>query len=133
MHTASLVVMGYEDSSGASSATAVSDSEDLARPPRENDDQVIQLSELEDGQHQLRQTSSGQKKKTKRRLSLSEVRKKRQAAAEANAGRREVPVAVVEQRVSNLAQGSLCKSGLTSGRLSQNHAHVRPCPDDQAF
>lgn len=110
LHTASLVVMGYDDSSASSSNTAVSDSEDPRRPGREAET-AVELADMEDGQA-LRQTSSGQKK-SKRRLSLSEARKRKQAEIEANEGRREVPVAVVEQRVSNLAQGALCKLGLS--------------------
>jgi len=36
--------------------------------------------------------------------------KRQRSEIGANAGKKEVPVAVVEQRVSNLAQGCLCGS-----------------------
>ena len=121
MHTASLVVMGYQESSGSSSATAV-DFEDSTRTASRGNEEAVQLSELESGEQGLRQTASGQKKE-KRRLSLSEVRKKRQAAAEENAGRREIPVAVVEQRVSNLAQGALCGSTGDAKTDHRSRAH----------
>jgi hypothetical protein len=40
---------------------------------------------------------------------MSESRRKRVEEEKENSGKREVPVAVVEQRVSNLAQGALCQ------------------------
>ena len=112
LHTASLVVLGYEESS-ASSTTAVSDTEGDERPrvpgPITNMDELaIQLSNMEDGQSQLRRTKSGTQA-IKRRLSMSiEARKRRKNEAEENMNKREVPISVVEQRVSNLAQGALC-------------------------
>ena len=45
---------------------------------------------------------------------------------EERAAKREVPVAVVEQRVSNLAQGCLCESSL-------DMANDRLDPDDQTL
>lgn len=103
--------MGYDESSASSSATVVSESEDQPRQMssrHEGGESALEMADMEEGQT-LRQTASGQKK-NKRKLSLSEARKRKQAEAEANKGRREVPVAVVEQRVSNLAQGALCES-----------------------
>lgn len=114
LHTASLVVLGYEDSSASSSATAVSDTEE-ASPRRINapssplDQHAIQLGNMEDGHPQISRTRSGQQ--ARRRFSMAsvtEARKRRRSRSEENKGKREVPIAVVEQRVSNLAQGALC-------------------------
>lgn len=110
MHTASLVVMGYSDASTTSSMTMVSESE--SEEPRSStardgrDEQAVELSELEQGESSTRRTQKGKKMKR----SLSEVVKKRKLESEANKGKREIPIAVVEQRVSNLAQGCFCKS-----------------------
>jgi len=108
MHTASLVIMGYDDSSASSSATAVDEEEGRNARPRRTDEEAIPLSAVESGQT-AQESKPGQNVR-RRRLSLSEARKQRKAEAEHNKGREEVPVAVVEQRVSNLAQGCLCKS-----------------------
>ena len=110
LHTASLVVMGYEDPSSASSATAVSDHEDARIATNSHADaSAIQLDEVGAGSAELNRTKSGQAPR-RRRMSLSEARKKRKAEEEERKGRREIPIAVVEQRVSNLAQGAFCTS-----------------------
>lgn len=110
MHTASLVVMGYSDASTTSSMTMVSESESeeprSSTAPDRRDEQAVELSELEQGESSMRRTQKGKKMKR----SLSEVVKKRKLESEANKGKREIPIAVVEQRVSNLAQGCFCKS-----------------------
>lgn len=59
---------------------------------------------MEDGKAQQRlKGTSGEG--LRRRLSG----KRQQREVSGNAGKKEVPVAVVEQRVSNLAQGCLCE------------------------
>ena len=103
MHTASLVIMGYEESSASSTSTAVDDEDSR---PRITDEEAIGLDGAESGLV-VQETKPGQKVR-RRRMSISEARKQRKAKEEENKGRREVPVAVVEQRVSNLAQGCLC-------------------------
>lgn len=99
--------MGYEDPSSASSTTAVSDNEDARLPTSNGDTSAIQLDEVGAGSSNLERTKSGQVPR-RRRMSLSEARKKRKAEEEEHKGRREIPIAVVEQRVSNLAQGAFC-------------------------
>lgn len=123
MHTASLVIMGYDDSSASSSSTAVDDEETR---PRATDDESIPLSAVESGQV-AQETKTGQNVR-RRRLSLSEAREQRKAKEEENKGRREVPVAVVEQRVSNLAQGCLC--AWISVKLF-DYPNLRSCFDDE--
>jgi hypothetical protein len=69
----------------------------------------VPLSEIDGGREDSRRSSRGQEEK-----------------AEVRGPRKEIPVAVVEQRVSNLAQGVLCKSQVGS-------ADSRSYPDDQAL
>ncbi len=99
MHTSSLVIMGYEDE----------------LPLKEEDLQMRQLSDIEDGG--LR----------RRRSSMSSIR--RRSRNDSRQPRKEVPIAVVEQRVSNLAQGALCERLHTIAMLTT----FRPCFDDEAF
>ncbi|WVQ86061.1 hypothetical protein IAT38_008229 [Cryptococcus sp. DSM 104549] len=101
LHTASLVVMGYEETSSASSDTAVS-------PPNgEEGRQAVEMAKMEGGEARAGNgasetgSQSGMRQRRRRRSSSSRRR-------DADDERREVPVAVVEQRVSNLAQGCLC-------------------------
>ena len=99
LHTSSLVVMGYESESSASSTTVA--------PETGDDDQAVEMASMEDGNGPLRRTLSSRQKKRK---SLERAAKEREKEVHEKAlPQREVPVAVVEQRVSNLAQGSLCK------------------------
>jgi len=99
--------MGYEDASSASSATAVSDNEDARPLTSPNvDSHAIQLDDVGAGSS-LNRTRSGQAPR-RRKMSLSDARKKRKAEDGERKGRREIPIAVVEQRVSNLAQGAFC-------------------------
>ena len=114
--------MGYADDEHASSDTAVSN---LRPGPGLEDQQAVRMSDMEDGNASgrfriVRSVSNGGDplkrsrsrevaSKLKERLSLSpESRERRKVASDHRETRREVPVAVVEQRVSNLAQGSLC-------------------------
>lgn len=91
------------------------------------------LSELEDGRSvspEKRSRALSGSSNLSRRVSrmsetVREVRERRRELAEARKDMREVPVSVVEQRVSNLAQGALCK------RHNVN-ADSRPRPHDQA-
>jgi hypothetical protein len=63
----------------------------------------------------------------RRRLSRDpQVRMEREREEEKMRNRREIPVAVVEQRLSNLAQGCLC----TSSQILINGANDRSCIDD---
>jgi hypothetical protein len=56
----------------------------------------------------------------RRRLSRDpQVRKEREEEDEARRNQREVPVAVVEQRLSNLAQGCLCTSAYNQIHVSE--------------
>lgn len=98
MHTASLVVLGDEDSSSTSSDTAVSTPIHPRAIP-DGDDHAIHLSDMKDGK------ASAMKSRSGRRMGI----KRQRSRVDANAGKPEVPIAVVEQRVSNLAQGCLCE------------------------
>ncbi|TYJ55250.1 hypothetical protein B9479_004080 [Cryptococcus floricola] len=92
LHTASLVVMGYEDGSRTSSETTLSPGEHR---------QALQLSQMESAnKNDTPEDGTGMRRRRRRSSSA-------QSHAE-NDAKREVPVAVVEQRVSNLAQGCLC-------------------------
>ncbi|WVO17305.1 hypothetical protein L204_104997 [Cryptococcus depauperatus] len=93
LHTASLVIMGYEDSSKSSSDTAIS--------AQDEGGQVAELSEMENGQ----KNSNGDKNASSPRPPRKSSTNRQDVEADK---RREVPVAVVEQRVSNLVQGCLC-------------------------
>ena len=112
LHTASLVVLGYEKDSEASSETAVSGTE-FDRVQHQSPavyDDAVQLSDMEEARGDMHRTQSGKAQKlAKRRLSMKQKLEQRRIMMEANAQKREVPVAVVEQRVSNLAQGCLCE------------------------
>lgn len=110
LHTASLVVMGYEATSDTSSETVTS-----AREGQE-DRQNTEMTGLDDQRAVEKGLGrSGPKKRGNRALNrvkaalAEEDTQARQRRAEDMKGKREVPVAVVEQRVSNLLQGVLCK------------------------
>nr|XP_031860208.1 uncharacterized protein CI109_004340 [Kwoniella shandongensis]KAA5527280.1 hypothetical protein CI109_004340 [Kwoniella shandongensis] len=114
LHTASLVVMGYEDTSSASSDTAVSPPPETAREENSHD---LRLAEMEGGNgigptkvgnvrsERLSRRISNASGSLRRRVRSSSLIEKRD---DRENEKREVPVAVVEQRVSNLAQGCLC-------------------------
>lgn len=114
LHTASLVVMGYPDHDDD---IALSDIEEgcgdvpsanggvseTIRSPRDG-------SLLSEKSRPTRRTSTNSLQRRISALSATtrEARERRRAAADARREEREVPVSVVEQRVSNLAQGCLC-------------------------
>ncbi|WVF67972.1 hypothetical protein IAT40_002734 [Kwoniella sp. CBS 6097] len=134
LHTASLVVMGYEETSSSSSSDTVvapTSPNSHSGPGVSNaqDPQNIRLSDMEGGLHpeneqgggglKARQTggqtlrrrisnagSSIRHHRESKELREADVTKQREEKKQDE--RREVPVAVVEQRVSNLAQGCLC-------------------------
>jgi hypothetical protein len=121
--------MGYDDDDvTATNTPRPSPPSASTNPKREDggeDDNAIQLSDMEDGRagsrRRLTKSVSQPVESTepgdgglglglKQRLSRSpEDRKRRASMREERDKRREVPVAVVEQRVSNLAQGCLCE------------------------
>jgi len=121
LHTASLVVLGYEYSNSSSTTAIMSQPRSSAEDatPVLEDTNAIRLSDLEEGNTPVDAaskrsgvTSSAEpqdkgtlKSRLARRLS-ADVKRRREA--EDMKGKRQVPVAVVEQRVSNLAQGALC-------------------------
>ncbi|WWC98720.1 hypothetical protein V866_005613 [Kwoniella sp. B9012] len=117
LHTASLVVMGYEDDSATSSTTAISTTPGRSSLDRRETQTDIQLGEMENGN--CNNLSKAEQNGLKRRTSIpaSEIRRRGKPTegediitrnTKRDEDRREVPVAVVEQRVSNLAQGCLC-------------------------
>ncbi|WWD08459.1 hypothetical protein V865_006571 [Kwoniella europaea PYCC6329] len=117
LHTASLVVMGYEDDSATSSTTAISPTPERSSLDRRETQTDIQLGEMENGNGN--NLSKAEQNGLKRRTSIpaSEIRRRGNPTkgediitrnTKKDEDRREVPVAVVEQRVSNLAQGCLC-------------------------
>ncbi|WVR08491.1 hypothetical protein IAU60_005546 [Kwoniella sp. DSM 27419] len=125
LHTASLCILGHEDTSSSSSDTAVS-------PPLERDyrseetraNNEIRLRQMEHGDLPISGNSGDGLKRAKpqsasvegqtitRRLASKIKRKRRNSSISRgdmdDDDKREVPVAVVEQRVSNLAQGCFC-------------------------
>lgn len=95
LHTASLVIMGHEDASSASSAVTLCTGED--------GNQAVQLDHMEGGGLK-NNNARGYDGQSTRRRRMSNGNNERKMDK-----RREIPVAVVEQRVSNLAQGCLCR------------------------
>ena len=105
--------MGYED---ASESTKSNEKTLRTTPPNDSaivDDDALQMSQMENGSSpeshlRLRQTTS-RMESLRRTLSVSkEARAERRRMSESRRQLREVPIGVVEQRVSNLAQGALC-------------------------
>ncbi|WVQ70756.1 hypothetical protein IAR50_000278 [Cryptococcus sp. DSM 104548] len=96
LHTASLVVMGYKDDSSTSSQTTLSPEEGR---------QALQLSQMESGSGNKPDAEAAEGRTRMRRGRKRSSRISRNMEDET---KREVPVGVVEQRVSNLAQGCLC-------------------------
>jgi len=101
--------MGYEDTSSTTSEHTVIEGGDR------HDQEGMELNEAEIGRNTTgtgKGISSVGLNRTKSGLlarRLSESRRKRLKEEKENSGKKEVPIAVVEQRVSNLAQGALCK------------------------
>ncbi|OCF39812.1 anion transporter [Kwoniella heveanensis CBS 569] len=94
LHTASLVVMGYEETSSSSSTETVV-------PPSPGPESRLRS----DGRTSNAGSFNRRHVKSKESREASLVKQKEEKKPDE---RREVPVAVVEQRVSNLAQGCLC-------------------------
>lgn len=92
LHTASLVVTGYEATSDTSSETVV---------PEDNQDV--------EGSHGEKLRKRDKMSRKVKDLASQEGIEARTRRADNMKGKREVPVAVVEQRVSNLVQGALCE------------------------
>lgn len=118
LHTASLVVMGYPEHD---EDIALSDVEEgYASGPRSRSPRAERSEALKAGRdtsprseksRPARRTSTASS--LRRRISsvsatAREAAERRRVLAEARREEREVPVSVVEQRVSNLAQGCLC-------------------------
>jgi hypothetical protein len=125
LHTASLVVLGYEDTSDSSTATAVNTPHGQSltsgsATPVPEDAHAVQMEAMEQGSAigpgAGREASTGVKlNETTLRSRLlhsfsAEAKEEKRKQGEELQGKREVPIAVVEQRVSNLAQGALCTS-----------------------
>lgn len=87
--------MGYEDASSASS--------DVTLHTGEEGNQAVQLDQMEGGGVKGNNAMGNDGHSTKRRRMSNGIGERKIDK------RREIPVAVVEQRVSNLAQGCLCK------------------------
>lgn len=93
--------MGYED---ADSERTVITADEPRSMPRTEAEQDLEMRNLPEPSRS-RSPVDG----LRRRLSRDpEIKKERQQQAEERRTQREVPVAVVEQRLSNLAQGCLC-------------------------
>jgi hypothetical protein len=105
--------MGWEDEKDSTSTGSERERERDTRElpasyPRTEagyDLEMRNLSPEEDTMHRTRSPVDG----LRRRLSRDpQVQMEREKEEEKNRNRREVPIAVVEQRLSNLAQGCLC-------------------------
>lgn len=95
LHTASLVIMGYEDASSASSVVTLQTGEE--------GNQAVQLDNMEGGGVKNNNARGYDGQSTRQRRMSNGINERKMDR------RREIPVAVVEQRVSNLAQGCLCR------------------------
>jgi hypothetical protein len=102
--------MGWEDEKDSSSTEPERDARELpASYPRTEAGYDLEMRNLgsDDQMQRTRSPVDG----LRRRLSRDpQVRMEREKEDEKMRNRREVPVAVVEQRLSNLAQGCLCTS-----------------------
>lgn len=110
--------MGYEDAGAKSDANS--------ETPLGPDESVPQSYPMSEGERDMEMrnlpapsASRGSRSRSpveglRRRLSMDpEAKKERAQVAEERKNQREVPVAVVEQRLSNLAQGCLCMSSFS--------------------
>jgi len=100
--------MGWEDEKDSNSIEPERDTRELpASYPRTEAGYDLEMRNLgsDDQMQRTRSPVDG----LRRRLSRDpQVRMEREKEEEKNRNRREVPIAVVEQRLSNLAQGCLC-------------------------
>ncbi|KLT39446.1 hypothetical protein CC85DRAFT_288567 [Cutaneotrichosporon oleaginosum] len=118
LHTASLVVMGYEDdevplTESLDELEAEDEGVGEARGEGEKRPRSTStaMAEAEAGLKRRPRAASGSslaRRVSQVSTSLRDARARQRLLAAERATRREVPVAVVEQRVSNLAQGALC-------------------------
>lgn len=129
LHTSSLTIMGWEDAdtekpTPPGEAPARTESGRLERDlprsyPRGEGQHDLEMRNLgvsesgagDNGEGMAMQRSRSPVENLRRRFSRDpQVQQEREREEEAMRNRREVPVAVVEQRLSNLAQGCLCES-----------------------
>ena len=115
MHTASLVVTGLRpvDNKSAEDNRSGSASEQTLDGASSSD---MELSNMNTGPSTPREASTGLKKRSRNQQDLSvegdknSHREGNETAPESGKVQmKEVPISVVEQRVSNLAQGMLCE------------------------
>lgn len=104
--------MGWEDEKDSSSTEPERDARELpASYPRTEAGYDLEMRNLGSDDHMQRTRSPVDG--LRRRLSRDpQVRMEREKEEEKMRNRREIPVAVVEQRLSNLAQGCLCTSSI---------------------
>jgi hypothetical protein len=108
LHTASLVVMGYEDEDAVPLTEMESVEDDPVAEKRPRSASTA-MAEAEAGLKRRRPSGTSLTRRVSQMgESVREAQARRRELAAARAERREVPIAVVEQRVSNLAQGCLC-------------------------
>jgi hypothetical protein len=101
--------MGWEDEKDSTSTREIDTRELPASYPRTEAGYDLEMRNLgsDDRMQRTRSPVDG----LRRRLSRDpQVRMEREKEDEKMRNRREIPVAVVEQRLSNLAQGCLCAS-----------------------
>jgi hypothetical protein len=108
--------MGYEDDkdSQPSSSTQNENNRELpASYPRTEGEYDLEMRNISPEERPIQRTRSPVDG-LRRRLSRDpQVRMEREKEEESRRNRREVPIAVVEQRLSNLAQGCLCSSPIS--------------------
>lgn len=108
LHTASLVVMGYDEQ--AVEDHAMSEMEDGRSLSPEVSHTRSRSRSRTEKPRAMSSNSSGLTRRVSRvSETVRDARQRRREIAEARKETREVPVSVVEQRVSNLAQGCLCE------------------------
>lgn len=121
--------MGWEDEKDSTSAGSGRETDGRELPasyPRTEAGYDLEMRNLGSDEVTMQRTRSPIDG-LRRRLSRDpQVRKEREKEEEKNRNRREVPIAVVEQRLSNLAQGCLC----TFFKISLKAANDRSCIDD---
>lgn len=129
LHTASLVITGFEEDDSAesdktlvSTPVSASDRPSHRRTSSTVPEHAIELESIDEraeeasagrsqgmtGRRRLSNSAEGLVRRLSRNIT-EEEKQRRKSVKEQRASRREVPIAVVEQRVSNLAQGCLCR------------------------
>jgi hypothetical protein len=118
--------MGWEDEKDSSSTREIDTRELPASYPRTEAGYDLEMRNL--GSDDQMQRTRSPVDSLRRRLSRDpQVRMEREKEEEKLRNRREIPVAVVEQRLSNLAQGCLCTSFII---MVMKGADRRSCIDD---